>query len=58
MNERCPAPYRRPALPQLPHRMVQRVWNGVGGDRLSLEQLLVERFRDDGAIFVPHGPRD
>jgi hypothetical protein len=56
MDERRPAPYRCPTLPQLPHRMIQRVRDGVCGNRLALEQLLVERLRDDGTIFVAHGP--
>jgi hypothetical protein len=56
MDERRPAPYRCSTLPQLPHRMVERVRDGVGGDRLAFEQLFVERLRDDGTIFVAHGP--
>jgi hypothetical protein len=58
MDERRPALHRRPALPQLPHRMIQRIRDGVSGDRVALEQLLIERLGDDGAIFVAHRPID
>jgi hypothetical protein len=56
MDEPRPAPYRRSTLPQLSHRVVERVWDGAGGDRLAFEQLLVERLRDNGTICVAHGP--
>jgi hypothetical protein len=56
MDERRPAPYRCSTLSQLPHCMVQRVRDGVGGDRLAFEQLLVKRLRDDGTIRIAHGP--
>jgi hypothetical protein len=56
MDERRPSPYRCSTLSQLPHRMVQRVRDGVGGDCLALEQLLVECLRDDGTILIAHGP--
>jgi hypothetical protein len=58
MDERCPALDRHSCLPQLPYRMVERVRDGVGGDRLALEQLLVKRLRDDGTVFVAHSPID
>jgi hypothetical protein len=56
MDERRPAPHRRSALPQFPHRMVESTRDGVSGDGVGLEQLLVERLRDDGTVFVAHGP--
>jgi hypothetical protein len=56
MDERRPTPDRCSTLSELPHRMIERVRDGVGGDRLALEQLLVERLRDDGTVFVAHGP--
>jgi hypothetical protein len=56
MNERRPVPYRCAALPQHSHRMVERVRDGVGGDGVSLEQLGVKRLRDDGTVFITHGP--
>jgi hypothetical protein len=56
MDERRPALQRRSALPQLPHRVVERVRDGVGGDGVSLKQLLVESLRDDGTVFAAHGP--
>jgi hypothetical protein len=58
MDERRPALYRRPTFPQLPHRMIQSVRDGVSGDRIALEQLLIECLRDDRTIVVAHRPID
>jgi hypothetical protein len=58
VDERRPALYRRPTLPQIPHCMIQRVRDGVSSDRVALEQLLIERLRNNGTVVVPHRPID
>jgi hypothetical protein len=56
VDERRPSLYRRPTLPQLLHRVVKCIRDGIPADRFALKQLLVKRLGDDGPVVVAHGP--